>query len=102
MVEETIRSIRETEERADAIIKEAEQKSRKILGKAEKRAGQVSEEIVSSARADALLTVEQAKADGERKEADSAAETEKSVRMLKESALAREKEAVDLVISMLV
>ena len=38
----------------------------------------------------------------ERKEADAAAETEKAVSKLKESALAREKEAVDLVISMLV
>ena len=31
MVEETIRSIRETEERADEIVRQAEQKSREIL-----------------------------------------------------------------------
>ena len=102
MVEDTIRSIRETEEQADEIVREAEQKSREILAKAEKRAEKASEEILSRAKSEALMTAEQAKTGGERSVEDAEAETEKVVRVLKESALLREKEAVDLVISMLV
>ena len=46
MVEETIRSIRETEEQADKLIKQAEEKKQEILEAAKAQAQSVSEEIL--------------------------------------------------------
>ena len=80
MVEETIQSIRETERKADETVKAAEEKGRE-------RAAEVSE---------------RAKEAGERAEAEALAKIEKEVESLKTSALEREREVVDLVISLLV
>lgn len=101
MVEETIRSIRETENRADEIVREAEEQSRSILEEAKNKAEQSADEILSRAREAARIAAGQAKEAGDREEADAMAETEKAVSALKERALSREKEAVDLVISLL-
>lgn len=101
MVEETIRSIRETEKKADEIIREAEAKSLAIREEAGVNAAKVTEELISAARAKALAMAEQAKENGDRAEAEAMAETEKEISGLKASAMKREKEAVDLVISLL-
>ena len=83
MVEETIQSIRETE-----IAKEHALSS--------------AEEIVKNARERAAEVSERAKEAGERAEAEALAKIEKEVESLKTSALGREREVVDLVISLLV
>ena len=66
MVQETIRSIRETEEQADEIVRQAEQKSREIFEEAEKRAADISEEILREARTEALALEEQAKEEADK------------------------------------
>ena len=98
MVEETIQSIRETERKADETVKAAEEKGREITEIAKEPA----EEIVKSARERAAEVSERAKEAGERAEAEALAKIEKEVESLKTSALGREREVVDLVISLLV
>ena len=99
MVEETIQSIRETERKADETVKAAEEKGREI---AKEHALSSAEEIVKSARERAAEVSERAKEAGERAEAEALAKIEKEVESLKTSALEREREVVDLVISLLV
>ncbi len=101
MVEETIRSIRETENQADEIVRTAEERSLAILEEAKKQAEQTAAELTGRAKAEALASAERAKEEGGRAEEASAEEIEKDIRALKDLALVREKEAVNLVISLL-
>ena len=50
MVEETIRTIRETEKQAREIVENARQESGRIRKEAEERSGQIREEIIRNAR----------------------------------------------------
>ena len=102
MVEETIQSIRETERKADETVKAAEEKGREITEIAKEHALSSAEEIVKNARERAAEVSERAKEAGERAEAEALAKIEKEVESLKTSALEREREVVDLVISLLV
>ena len=101
MVEETIRSIRETEKKADEMVKAAQEKSREMMDDAKAQASSTAEAILKDARDKALEVSERAKEAGKQAEAAALAETEKEAQNLKTSALGREKEAVDLVISLL-
>ena len=60
MVEETIREIRETEKKADEIVRSAEEESRKIIEEAGQKAGILKDEILSKARENALKVAEDA------------------------------------------
>lgn len=102
MVEETIKSIRETESKADQIVKEAEQKSKAVIEDAKKEAQQAAEQIIATARAEALKIAEQAKENGEAASARAAEETQKEAKQMKEAALKREDEAVALVLERLI
>lgn len=102
MVEETIQTIRETEQKANSIVKDAEAKSREILAEASKKADAVREESRCAAKAAFDLAMEEAKAQGVRTQEKSSADIEKEVQALKELALGREEEAIQLVIAGLV
>ena len=101
MVEETIQAIRETEKKADEIVKNAHDESERIIQEAREKASELSEKIISSARSEALAAAERAKENGSLADADALAESEDEIRSLKASAMERKKEAVNLVISQL-
>ena len=99
MVEETIRTIREAEKQADEIVKRAEEESGSILAEAKEKASALKEEAVQKARESAAAVTAEAQTKaaeaGEKDEQELSAEISK----LKDAALKREAEAVDLVIS---
>lgn len=101
MVEETIRTIRETERQAQKIVEDAQAERERILAEAKERSGQIRDEIIGKAKAEAKAKAEQAeKAAGKLEQearAAIAAETEK----LKISAGEKKKEAVEAVVSLL-
>lgn len=101
MVEETIRTIRETERQAQKIVEDAQAERERILAEAKERSGQIRDEIIGKAKAEAKAKAEQAEEDAGKLEQDAraaiAAETEK----LKISAGEKKKEAVEAVVSLL-
>lgn len=101
MVEETIRTIRETERQAQKIVEDAQAERERILAEAKERSGQIRDEIIEKAKAEANAKAKQAEeAAGELEQearAAIAAETEK----LKRSAGEKKKEAVEAVVSLL-
>ena len=101
MVEETIRTIRETERQAQKIVEDAQAERERILAEAKERSGQIRDEIIGKAKAEAKAKAEQAEeAAGKLEQAARAAiaaETEK----LKISAGEKKKEAVEAVVSLL-
>lgn len=101
MVEETIRTIRETEKKADALVKEAEKKAAQIREDAKAEAAEAAEAIVREARGRAQNLADQSEQEGNMAEQEFLAKTETEVQAMRDSAIAREKEAVDLVISLL-
>lgn len=101
MVEETIRTIRETERQAQKIVEDAQAERERILAEAKERSGQIRDEIIGKAKAEAKAKAEQAEEAGKKLEQEAraaiAAETEK----LKSSAGEKKKEAVEAVVSLL-
>ena len=101
MVEETIRTIRETERQAQKIVEDAQAERERILAEAKERSGQIRDEIIGKAKAEAKAKAEQAEEDAGKLEQEAraaiAAETEK----LKLSAGEKKKEAVEAVVSLL-
>lgn len=102
MVEETIRSIRETENRADGIVKEAEEKSLQILEEARIKAEEEKNNILDRAAAQAQALESKAQEEADRTRRDAGESIRKCAEELKASALSRKSEAVDLVISELI
>ena len=101
MVEETIRTIRETERQAQKIVEDAQAERERILAEAGERSGQIRDEIIGKAKAEAKAKAEQAEEAAGKLEQEAraaiAAETEK----LKLSAGEKKKEAVEAVVSLL-
>ena len=101
MVEETIRTIRETERQAQKIVEDAQAERERILAEAAERSGQIRDEIIGKAKAEAKAKEKQAKEAADKLENEAraaiAAETEK----LKSSAGEKKKEAVEAVVSLL-
>ena len=58
MVEETIRTIRETEKKADQIVEEAGRQGEKLLAEAEEKAVGLKEEAVRKAKKEAEAVAE--------------------------------------------
>lgn len=102
MVEETIRSIRETEQKADAIVKEANEKKEQIMKDAQTAADELRRKLLEEATDNARRQGEedQETAQGIEKQADKGLEEEISV--LRKAAQKKRKEAVELVIKELV
>ena len=101
MVEETIQAIRETEKQAHEIVENARRESECILNEAQERAAQIRDEIIQSAQAEASAQAEKAHLAGEKAENSAKAGYEEETAKLKTSAGEKEKEAVEMVISML-
>lgn len=101
MVEETIRTIRETEKQAREIVENARKESGRIRKEAEERSGQIREEIIRNAREEAETVMEQARVSGDESVRGAEAVIRSDTDRLKTSAKEKEKEAVEMVISML-
>lgn len=101
MVGEMIQSIRETEKKAEETIRSAEEKSRETAENAKQQARSAAEQIIKNASLQAEEVIRLAKTQGERTEAQELARTQEKAESMKAAALGREKEAVDLVISLL-
>lgn len=101
MVEETIRTIRETEKQAQEIVENACKESERIRKEAEERSGQIREEIIRNAREEAETVMEQAHVSGDESVREAEAVIRNDTNRLKTSAKEKEKEAVETVISML-
>lgn len=102
MVEKTIHEIKETEAKADAIVKDAEIKSREILDDAGKEAACIKSEQAQKAKQKAESDMARAKEAGAQSMSEVLSGIELEVKNLKASALAREEDAVNLVISQLI
>ncbi len=102
MVEETIQSIRETEGKADSVIRDAQEEGKRLCEAAERKASEVKTEILKAAQQERADRLEQAKKDAAKEEEAARKEQEGMIRDLKARAAGMEAEAVDLVVSNLV
>lgn len=102
MVEETIKTIKETEEEAEKIIKEAEEKCAVILEDAGKTAYDLKFVSEAEAKKEAQTALDMEKQVGEKSIQDALAEVENDIKVLKEAARAKESEVIAAVIAELV
>lgn len=102
MVEETIRTVRETEKQAQEIVDNARLESERTIKAAKERSEALREEILGKAYAEAAAEAEKAQQAGAETERRAKAECEEETAKLKTSAGEKEKEAVEMVISLLV
>ncbi len=102
MVEETIKTIKETERQAEALVKKADEDCASILAnaKAEAEKAKAMAEMEARENANALLAAE--KEAGERAVQEALRETEKDISVLKEKARSKEGEVISAVIAQLV
>lgn len=101
MVEETILTIRETENEAKQIVEKARLEGERIRTDAQNEAAQLKEKIIEDAHAQARAEQEKARLAGEETKKKAKAEIETAAEQLKASAKTREKEAVEKVLSLL-
>jgi vacuolar-type H+-ATPase subunit H len=101
MVEETIRTIRETERQAQKIVEDAQAERERILAEAKERSGQIRDEIIGKAKAEAKAKAEQAEEAGKKLEEEARAAIAEETEKLKISAGEKKKEAVEAVVSLL-
>ena len=99
MVEDTIRTIRDTEKQAHEIVEDARRESEHIMKDA--RAKELREEIIKKAQDEAAAEIESARMAGAEKESSAKAAYEAETAKLRTSAGEKEKEAVEMVISLL-
>lgn len=102
MVEETIQVIKETEAKADAIVKDADAQCKKMLEQASQRVETLKAEQIAGAQKKAESMLQQAKAEGEKSQETAVLTVLKEVEALKELASQKEREAISLVITQLV
>lgn len=102
MVEDTIRTIRETEKKADQIVEEAGRQGERLLAEAEEKAAELKEEAVRKAKKEAKAAAKTAEAKAAEAEAQASRALEEEIGRLKASAREKERAAVDYVISHLV
>lgn len=102
MVEETIKTIKETEEEAEKIIKESEEKCAAILEDAKKTAADLMSLSEAEAKKEAQTALDTEKEIGDKSIQDALAEVENDIKVLKEGARAKESEVIAAVIAELV
>ncbi len=102
MVEETIKTIKETEDEAERMIREADEKSAAILEEARKEAESLKNQSETDAKNKARVILDMEKQAGERSIQDALAGVEKEISVLKEKARAKESEVISAVIAELV
>lgn len=102
MVEETIRSIRETEQKADAVIKEANEKKEQIMKDAQTAADELRRKLLEEAAGNAKRQGEEDQETAQGIEKQAAKGLEEEISALRKAAQEKRKEAVELVIKELV
>ena len=102
MVEETIQTIRETEKKAEEIVKEAGRERERLLAEAKEKAADLKEEVIRKAQKAAEASAAEAKEKAAEAEKRAAEALEQEIGQLKASAKEKEQQAVDYVISHLV
>ena len=102
MVEETIRTIRETENQADEIVKAAQERRRVILEEAQAEAQRQREEILGRALQSARKTEESARQKSLLAEQEAGKALESYVEELKGSVREKETEAAEKILSRLI
>ena len=101
MVEETIRTVRETEKQAQEIVDNARLESERTIKAAKERSEALRAEILGKADAEAAAEAEKAQQAGAETERRAKTEGEGEAAKPKTSAGEKEKEAVEMVISLL-
>lgn len=101
MVQETIKTVKETEMKAGQLVKEAEMQCTAIIDKAKEEAKTFKEQKVKTENELARTAMDSAKKEAEQFMGTSGAEIDKEAEALKESASSKEAQAVELVISQL-
>ncbi len=102
MVEETIKTIKETECEAENVLKEADVKCAAILEDAGKKADSLKYLAEADAKKKAQEALELEKKAGEKSIQDALAGVESEISVLKEAARAKESEVISAVIAELV
>lgn len=102
MVEETIRTIKETEKEAEDIIKRADAAYTEILEKARAEAAELVGEAEAEAKAKAAANLDAAKEAGRKSEQEAMDSVAKEIASLKADALSKESDVVSAVIAELV
>ncbi len=102
MVEETIRTIKETENDAEEMIKKADATCTTILEDAERSAKEMKEKAETQAKEKALSVLDTAKEAGKASVQKVLAQVEDEIAALKKAAGAKEAEAIQAVIADLV
>ena len=102
MVENTIQAIKETEAKADAVVREAESKYRDILDEAAKKAEALKSEQIQNMKQKAQSDMEKAKEKGTQDLDSAMSEIRREVAALKELAQQKHDAAVNLVVSELI
>lgn len=102
MVEETIKTIKETECEAERMIREADEKSAAILEEARKEAESLKNQSETDAKNKARVILDMERQAGEQSIQDALAGVEKEISVLKEKARAKEGKVISAVIAQLV
>lgn len=102
MVEETIKTIKETESEAEEILKAADVTCTLILEKAAASANEIKEQAEEKAKEKAKAALSAAKDAGDISTREALARVDEEIAELKKAAQAKEKEAIDSVIAELV
>ena len=102
MVEETIRTIKETENEAEGIIKKADAACTEILEKARAEAAEMVSKAEAEAKAKAAADLDAAKEAGRKSEQEAMDSVEKEIASLRNDALSKESDVVSAVIAELV
>lgn len=102
MVEETIKTIKETESEAEEILKAADVTCTSILEKAAASANEIKEQAEEKAKEKAKAALSAAKDAGDISTREALARVDEEIAELKKAAQVKEKEAIDSVIAELV
>ena len=102
MVEETIKTIKETEREAERLMKEADEKCASILENAGTEADSLKYQSETDAKNKARVILDMEKQAGEKSIQDALAGVEKEISVLKERARAKESDVISEVIAELV
>lgn len=102
MVEETIKTIKETEREAEELLKSAGEKCAAILEEAEAQAKNLKEEAKAQAQAAAKAALDMEKKIGEDSIQDALAKVDSEIEVLKQGAKAKEGDVITAVIAELV
>ena len=101
MLQETMSKIKSAEDQASQIIKDSEAESRRIVDDAKAEAAKMKQQIAVADKENHLKLQELEQSQRQDEIQSSLAEAEQEVKMLQEQIQGKEKEAVNLIVSLL-